>query len=189
MPFRKKVAIIQCPSSPIFRSKALDSQYKNSEEALYQLWNWLEVNVDISKTKLITRKGTFNLFKNAQDSSGIPFDELVKWGLLEPLIDKMNQKSTTYFQKSHAKYYVGVYENYVEVLSGSFNIHQGSYFENITFKTYDKTFFKDRYLHMFKDFEYEETEQKEQVHYMTLGTDADKNYLIGLDELLTKIIT
>lgn len=161
--------------------------YKNSEEALYELWNWLEINVDISKTNLITRKGTFNLFKKAQDNSGIPFEDLVKFGLLEPLIEKMNKKDTTYFQKSHAKYYVGVYENYVEVLSGSFNIHQGKYFENINFRKYEKEFFKKRYLHMFKDFEYTEKESDETVHYMTLGTENDKNYLIGLNELFSEI--
>jgi hypothetical protein len=158
--------------------------YKNTEDALYQLWNWLEINVDISKTKLITRKGTFNLFKNAQDNTGIPFEELVKLGLLEPLIDKMNQKDTEYFQKSHAKYYVGVFDNYVEVLSGSFNIHQGKYFENINYRKYDKTFFKERYLHMFTGFEYSNNVKDEYVHYMTFGINDDDNYLIGLTELL-----
>ena len=161
--------------------------YKNSEEALYQLWNWLEINVDILKTNLITRKGTFNLFKKVQDNSGIPFEELVKLGLLEPLIDKMSQKDTAYFQKSHAKYYVGVYENYVEVLSGSFNIHQGQYFENINFRKYDKDFFKQRYLHMFKNFEYAGNDANETVHCMTLGTENNKNYLIGINELFVDI--
>lgn len=161
--------------------------YKNSEEALYQLWNWLEINVDTSKTNLITRKGTFNLFKKAQDNSGIPFEELVKLGLLEPLIEKMTQKDTAYFQKSHAKYYVGVFDNYVEVLAGSFNIHQGQYFENITFRKYEKDFFKRRYLHMFKDFNYADNEGNETVHYMTLGTEDNKNNLIGLDELFAYI--
>ena len=161
--------------------------YKNSEEALSQLWNWLEINVDISKTNLITRRGTFNLLKKAQDNSGIPFDELVKLGLLEPLAEKMIQKNTEYFQKSHAKYYVGVYDNYVEVLSGSFNIHTGTYFENITFKKYDKDFFKERYLHMFNNFQYSDTTKDELVHYMRLGTDDNKNYVINLSELLTEI--
>jgi hypothetical protein len=55
--------------------------YKNSEDALLNLWNWLKVNIDIEKTNLITRKGTFNLFKKAQDGTGIPFEELVEWGL------------------------------------------------------------------------------------------------------------
>jgi len=157
--------------------------YKNSEDALTQLWNWLEMNVDATKTNLITRKGTFNLFKNAQDNSGVPFNELVRLGLLEPLIEKMAQKDTEFFQKSHAKYYVGVYENYVEVLSGSFNIHQGTYFENINFRRYDKEFFKERYLHMFSDFQYASDDQNEYVHYMTLGTTQDKNYLMGRNEL------
>lgn len=161
--------------------------YKNSEEALYELWNWLEINVDIEKTKLVTRKGTFNLFKRAQDNSGIPFDELFKLGLLEPLVEKMTQKDTEFFQKSHAKYYVGVFKEYVEVLSGSFNIHTGKYFENISFKRYSKDFFSKRYLHMFTDYKYNEAERNESVHYMILGTEQDKNFLIGLDELFNLI--
>ncbi|MBS1530281.1 MAG: hypothetical protein JSU01_08235, partial [Bacteroidetes bacterium] len=112
--------------------------YKNAEEALSQLWEWLENNVDSEKTKLITRKGTFNLFKQAQDNSGIAFDVLVDLGLLEPFFEKLTGKDAGFFQKSHAKYYVGVFEDYVEVLSGSFNIHTGTYFENMTFKRYRK---------------------------------------------------
>jgi len=156
--------------------------YKNSEEALMNLWNWLEVNIDIDKTNLITRKGTFNLFKKAQDGTGIPFDELVEWGLLEPLIEKMDSKNTAYFQKSHAKYYVGVYDDYVEVISGSFNIHGGQYFENVTFKKYDKKFFLTRYLHMFKDFEFSEVQKDELVHYMVIGGE-EKNSTISLQGL------
>lgn len=160
--------------------------YKNSEEALYQLWNWLEVNIDVSKTKLITRKGTFKLFKQAQDNSGILFEELVKLGLLEPLIEKMNQKDTKYFQQSHAKYYVGVYEDYVEVLSGSFNIHEGKYFENITFKRYNKDFFDHRYLHMFKDFKYIDKSDGEIVHFMLVDEKVNENYVMNSKEFFKK---
>ncbi|MCS2713620.1 hypothetical protein NXW18_08730 [Bacteroides thetaiotaomicron] len=160
--------------------------YPNQRDALVELWNWLEMNIDVEKTKLITRKGTFNLFKTAQDESGIPFEELERWGLLEPLIDTMNKGDMSFFQKSHAKYYVGVYDEYVEVISGSFNIHKGEYFENVSFRKYPKSFFFERYLHMFKDFSYKEVEASDYVHYMTIGNFEEKNWCIGLDELSQK---
>lgn len=159
--------------------------YPNQRDALVELWNWLEINIDVEKTKLITRKGTFNLFKTAQEG-GIPFEELEKWGLLEPLIDTMNKGDMSFFQKSHAKYYVGVYDEYVEVISGSFNIHKGEYFENVSFRKYSKSFFFERYLHMFKNFSYLETETSDYVHYMVLGNGEEKNWCIGLDELSQK---
>jgi hypothetical protein len=162
--------------------------YKSSEQALQELWNWLEINVDVEKTELITRKGTFNLYKKAQDNSGIDFKVLVELGLLEPLIKKMDKKGTAYFQKSHAKYYVGIYDDYVEVLSGSFNIHTGASYENIYLKRYDKDFFKARYLHMFKDFQYNVKQKDEQVHYMTFGTASPENLTMGLKELFAKHI-
>jgi hypothetical protein len=160
--------------------------YKNSEEARIQLWDWLGANVDANKTNLITRKGTFNLFKQAQDNTGIPFKLLVEYGLIEPLIEIMNDGGTKFFQKSHAKYYVGVYDDYVEVISGSFNIHQGGYFENLTFKKYDKDFFLNRYLKkLLPTFNYSNKIDNKLVHYMVVGDSEQKNNCKGLYEFIT----
>ena len=158
--------------------------YATSQEALTELWNWLEINVNVDKTNLITRKGTFNLYKKAQDSTGIPYDLLVEWGLLEPLIESMEGGKMPFFQQSHAKYYVGVFENYVEVLSGSFNIHTGPSFENITFRRYSKDFFKERYLHMFNAFSFSPKLNDEYVHYMILGTENKKHDCEALSSII-----
>jgi hypothetical protein len=174
--------------------------FKNSEPKLYELWNWLSINVDPEKTRLLTRKGTFNLYKTAQDHTGVSFDVLVDLGLLEPFIEKMAVKDAKFFQQSHAKYYVGVYKDHVEVLAGSFNIHQGAYFENVIFKKYSKSFFKERYLHMFPDFNYadekpeitsdpegiyQEEDNEETVHFMTLGFPKAENWVTEKSRMLS----
>ncbi len=147
--------------------------YPNALKSLQELWLWLQANVDVDKTNLVTRKGTYNLFKKAQNTTEIPFEELVRWGLLEPLIEKMNDDDTKFFQQSHAKYYVGVFNDYVEVLSGSFNLHTGEYWENMTFKKYTKEFFRERYLRMqiFKDFQYLTDATDRKVHYYFCGNE------------------
>lgn len=113
--------------------------FKGHEKKLQELWDWLIMHIDSSKGQLVTRRTTVNMFRNAQMQDGIPFDLLVEWGLVEPLVGAVSKKGAT-FEKSHAKYYVGVFENHVEVLSGSFNIHEGPSFENISFRKYDKQF-------------------------------------------------
>jgi len=111
---------------------------------------------------------------------------LVELGLLEPMVENLTSKDAEFYQKSHAKYYVGVYDNYVEVLAGSFNIHGGSYFENMIFKRYEKEFFKERYLHMFKNFEYNDDDADETVHFMTFGVDNPENLITSLSEISLK---
>ncbi|GAB2961784.1 hypothetical protein GCM10027048_32600 [Hymenobacter coalescens] len=158
--------------------------YPGAEKEMQRLWDWVAQNVDSSRCRLITRRGTFNMLKNAQIKAGIPFDLLVEWGLIEPLVAGVSKRGAT-FQPSHAKYYVGIFEDYVEVLVGSFNIHAGEYFENISFKRYSKDFFERRYLHMLPKYTYPTTTSNEQVHYMMIDTDRDTNWVTSLGELLT----
>jgi hypothetical protein len=161
----------------------IGTQYPGQEKEVERLWEWIAQNVDSSRCRLITRRGTYNMLKNAQIKAGIPFDLLVKWGLIEPLVGDVSKRGAT-FQPSHAKYYVGIFKDYVEVLVGSFNIHDGPYFENVSFKRYSKEFFERRYLHMLPKYSYPAPTSQKQVHYMTLGTNADNNWVITLDDLL-----
>ncbi len=142
-----------------------------------ELWEWLQQNMDVDKTKLVTRKGTYNLLKRAQSKTGIDYNLLVEWGLLEPLFDSMEKGEMPFFERSHAKYYVGVFKDKVEVLSGSFNIHKGPSFENVTFETYSKEFFLERYLHMFKEFEYASSSIEFPVHTIEIQNDKSINYV------------
>ena len=52
-----------------------------------------------------------------------------------------------YFKSDfHAKFYCGMSADTVEILVGSFNIHEGTYVENIHLLTYSFDEFKERYL-------------------------------------------
>lgn len=157
--------------------------YSNSLPEVKQLWEWLQLNMNVEKTNLVTKKGTFNLFKKAQSDSGIEYDFLVEWGLLEPLIKSIEEGEMTFFERSHAKYYVGVFDDKVEILSGSFNIHKGPSFENISFENYNKEFFLERYLHMFKEFEYSDGHMEEPIHIIEIGT-CSKNFVYNKEYFL-----
>jgi hypothetical protein len=176
--------------------------YPNTSDALHDLWTWLVMNVDEKKTTLVTRKGTFNLYKAAQAKTGIDFNLLLELGLVEPFLEKMSSKNAKFFEHSHAKYYVGVFDDHVEVLSGSFNIHTGKYLENVTFKSYNKAFFEERYLNKIPQFKREENlgapevdeldlsfgeeeakYDEESVHFISIGP-QNKNYQTKLKNII-----
>lgn len=50
------------------------------------------------------------------------------------------------FHKSHAKFYAGVYDDHVEVIVGSYNLHSGSYYENMMLRRYEPEPFSRNYL-------------------------------------------
>lgn len=161
-------------------------QYPNSREGVLNLWTWLNTNINIEKTNLVTRKGTYKLFKNANPDHNI----LVEWGLIDKLGTSMEENKMPYLERSHAKYYVGIFDDYVEVISGSFNIHQGNSHENLTFRRYKKSFFETRYLHMFKNQSYysNKKETQDYVHYMEFNSGQYiKQGACDLNIVLTKM--
>lgn len=46
----------------------------------------------------------------------------------------------------HAKFYAGIFNNHVEVLAGSYNIHTGCGLEQVSMKNYNKDVFKNKYM-------------------------------------------
>jgi len=75
------------------------------------------------------------------------FNLLKLYNLLNPLISNISPVSSHF----HTKFYAGVLKHKegckVEVLTGSYNIHDGSnYLENIVLREYDIPFFNKRYL-------------------------------------------
>lgn len=126
-----------------------------SQEGVVHLWKLLNEMIDINKTTFITRKSTFTLLKNAQNAQGADFDFLSEWGLNDPLQNAADKGNLEFFTKFHAKFYAGIFDDYVEVMSGSFNVQTGSYLEQIVIERYDKNLFKERFLDpLCKDFKY-----------------------------------
>lgn len=144
-----------------FVSPFIGMQYKNEkyEQQTRAFWDWLSSVLDYNKSRLITRKGSFNLLREAIDKSEEDFNKLKKWGELTEIIRqaaeydgrKKNSKesSVILYQKFHAKFYAGVYDDHVEVLTASYNLHLGDYYENFTLKRYDRVFFEENFLKPF----------------------------------------
>lgn len=122
----------------------------------------------MEKTVLLTRKTEFNRMKQYlnEQKQDETYDFKRYWGALDQLqaaADKAGakkRKKTTemftdgqadrrqvYFTSSfHSKFYAGVYKDKVEVLVGSYNVHEGAILENLSFKTYTIAEFKARYV-------------------------------------------
>lgn len=143
-------------------------QYKNKRcknQVLYY-WAFLNSVLDMGKTVLLTRKGEFNRVKdylNEQRGTNT-FEYKKNWGKLDKLQEaaveaskrrkkkKSNEEDEDenmrvfFTNRFHSKFYAGILNNKVEVLIGSYNVHEGEVLENLSFKEYALEDFKTRYL-------------------------------------------
>jgi hypothetical protein len=139
-----------------------------NENQVIKYWQWLGDVLDMDKTIFITRKRTFTLRKNigAERMQDVSF--LKEWGKLNKLTVKADEEASRkkprkkknapiekrvideypavlYNEKFHAKFYAGVVGDFVEVLVGSYNVHEGEGLENLTFKRYWLPEFLEKY--------------------------------------------
>ena len=143
-------------------------QYNNKRcknQVLY-FWSFLNNVLDMQKTLLITRKLEFNKLKDYlnEQRDGKTYDYMKYWGKLNGLLDaatsaeskkkhnkwkesgEKKEQQVFYTNNFHSKFYAGVYEDRIEVLVGSYNIHEGNVFENLFFKVYSLEEFETKYL-------------------------------------------
>lgn len=143
---------------------------KKQKEENQNLWNLLNELLDMQKTTFITRKGTYNQLKKAQDFLNPNMDSsfLREWNL-NTEIEKCADKGDFIFkQEFHAKFYAGIFDDHVEFLSGSFNIHTGKYLDSIYLRNCSLDFFKKRYLDpLIRDFKYSENTD-ENIHFLEI---------------------
>jgi len=111
-----------------------------------ELWNMVLGHTDPRRTLLVTRRKTYNSFKETSKKQGLDLVVLKKYGLLAQMLEQLDAKGALFKTDSHAKFYAAVGPEITEVLTGSFNIHSGEYVENLLFKTYSTTEFVKRYL-------------------------------------------
>lgn len=123
-------------------------QYKSRKtmENIISLWEFLNDRLDMSKTYFITRTETKNLLKKSQSEIDIPYEILAKWHLMNNLQEVVEKQRIKTKGRFHAKFYAGIFDNHVEVLSGSYNIHTGGGLEQISMRNYPKDIFKNRYM-------------------------------------------
>ena len=120
--------------------------YPGRESDKLELWDTLLGHTDPDRTMLVTRKKTFNSFKEASKKQGFDIEVLKKYGLLAQTIEQLDSKGAFFKTDSHAKFYAAIGPDTSEVLIGSFNLHSGEYVENLIFRTYSNNEFLDRYL-------------------------------------------
>lgn len=133
-------------SAVLLAAPFIGFNYPGAKERIPNLWNWLLKYTDHRKTSLVTRRATFNLMKAAASATENDIEFLKSWGILNPTIARLEEKSAFFKTDFHAKFYCGMSFDSVEVLVGSFNIHEGSYVENIHLLTYSLEDFCRRYL-------------------------------------------
>lgn len=120
--------------------------YPNREEDKLSLWNMILGYTNPARTLLVTRRKTYNSFKETAAKRGLDLAVLKKYGLLARMLDALDEKKAVFKTDSHAKFYAAIGPQTTEVLSGSFNIHSGEYVENLLFKSYPSATFVTRYL-------------------------------------------
>ena len=141
-----------------FVSPFIGFQYKSDkyDKEIRSFWEWLGQSLDLSKTKLITRKTSIRRLIDAYKDQPQSFEYLLSWDDFNDVIKLAaeydgrkpgcKESCVKLFQHSHAKFYAGVFKDYVEVLNGSYNIHRGKTLENLSFKRYSKEEFNQRFL-------------------------------------------
>lgn len=141
-------------SAVLLAAPFIGFNFPSAKKKVPNLWSWVLKYTDPAKTLLITRKATFNLLKEAAKDTEMDVEFLKSWGLLNPTLAALDEKKAFFKTNFHAKFYCGISADTVEILVGSFNIHEGSYVENIHLLSYSLEEFSKRYLvgmHMFFD--------------------------------------
>jgi len=133
-------------SAVLLAAPFIGFNFPGAKKKVPNLWNWVLKYTDPAKTLLITRKATFNLLKEAAKDTEMDVEFLRSWGLLNPTLVTLDEKKAFFKTDFHAKFYCGISADTAEILVGSFNIHEGSYVENIHLLSYSLEEFSKRYL-------------------------------------------
>jgi hypothetical protein len=118
----------------------------------------LNSTLDVNKTTFITRGSTYGSLKKCQGKLEVPADVLKGWDLMNNLQKMVDNPKTRVKTKAqfHAKFYAGVFDDHVEMLSGSFNVQTGVVLEQMHLRNISRELFKANYLdRLVENFAYE----------------------------------
>lgn len=131
---------------------------EDDREELLALWDLLNGLLDMDKTIFFTRPRTYSSLKKNQDFiEKIPAKVRKEWGLMSNLQRIVDNPKTRAKMKNnfHLKIYVGVFDDHVEMYSGSFNIQKNSTMENMVIRNLSREHFKENYMDvMVKGYEF-----------------------------------
>lgn len=137
---------------------------------LIALWELLNSTLDIEKTTFVTRVRTYGSLKKCQKELEVPADVLKEWDLMNNLQKMVDDPQTRVKTKDqfHAKFYAGVFDDHVEMLSGSFNVQTGVVLEQMHLRDISREMFKSCYIDkLVESFEYKES-YKPRTLYVTI---------------------
>lgn len=134
-------------ASPFIGFDMQFSKPEDKKEIIY-LWRLLNGLLDSEKTTFLTRANTYSSLKKAQSTFEINPKELKQWDLMFDLQRKFDNKNTRdkAAEQFHAKIYAGIFNNEVELFSGSYNIQSGPILENMTLNSISKESFISNYM-------------------------------------------
>ena len=118
------------------------------KQELIGLWELLNSHLDMDKSLFITRVTSYNSLKKFQKKFDVPADLLAEWDLMNNLQCLFHDHKTRIKTKTqfHAKLYAGVFDDHVELLSGSYNVQTGKILEQMHLRKVTKGLFKHNYL-------------------------------------------
>lgn len=132
--------IVVSPFIGFDKKLAIKTPYK-----FLNLLEWFLTLNSFEKTQVLIRKTEYGKIKEVIGKE--IFDKLNDYGLLNNIIEEMNSSTPRY----HAKFYAGIIPNgnnpYVEILTGSYNLHEESQsMENLVFISMSLAEFEKQYL-------------------------------------------
>lgn len=166
------------------------SKQKDREE-LISLWRLLNSVLDIEKTTFITRVKTYGSLKKCQNELEVPADVLKEWDLmtnLQKMVDDPKKRTKPKAQ-FHAKFYAGVFDDFVELLGGSFNVQTGGVLEQMHLRRVSRDLFKLNYLdRLVEGFEYEDS-YNPKTYFIQINKNNDvEESITDLNNALSVII-
>lgn len=105
------------------------------------IWEWLLRMLDARITVFVTRSASWKAYREAMEKTGLPVDILEQFSLENNVVSAGQSK-----QDFHAKFYVGMSDDWCEVFSGSANLLRGPSMENTSFRRMSRETFNQRYL-------------------------------------------
>lgn len=147
------------------------------KKELIMLWGVLNSLLDVDKTQFITRLSTYASLKKYQKEYDVPADVQSEWDLMNNLQKivynpKSRLKTLSQF---HTKFYAGIFDDYVELLSGSFNVQTGRVLEQMHLRCIPRELFKKSYMdRLVEGFEYDD-----RFNPKTLFIDLKKSGEVG----------
>ncbi|MDC7698013.1 hypothetical protein [Vogesella indigofera] len=124
----------------LIASPFVGHQFMSASKQL-EIWEWLLGLLDPQIAIFLTRSTAWTNYRKSLTDAGLPLEVLENFGLENKVVSAGHTK-----HDFHAKFYVGISEDWSEVYSGSANLVRGPSMENTSFRRMSRQSFNRRYL-------------------------------------------